>query len=417
MTRVTSGVPVGSYTQTLKTGFVWIAIGTVLGIIASISFLHMTPSQYTATAVVNVEVISTSPFRSDRPASNLIDMQTESVLAGSYATAVLASEDPSSSLSPAEIQSGTSVTADAKGTILRIRFTGTNSKQAIETADSVAAAYLEVREDNTQQRATQTTEAIDRRINELRPSLESALQTISSSESGSTERANAEAETTLIRSEIGSLTNERVSLFNLSPSVGQLVIPATTSSMDVSPSRTTILACGLLAGLVLGIVFAFVRERFARTVGSPRSVEQLVTLPVWASEKETPWDPWGTTFEVVAHFVDGHKAISVVALGREELADDIARHFAQEIRQLKGVGKTELVPSHTGKAAMLAGVREADACMIVLAPSFPKAEFLSILSLMEQVGAEILGVVIADTPVHGKAQENTEQGRAHRGSQ
>ena len=395
MTDVISDIPVGSYSRTIKANAIWVVIGTIFGLVSSILYLHFSPTTYTATAVVNVEVVSTSLFKADRPASNIIDMQTEAVLAGSYSTALLASENLDRLVTPVEIRSGISVSADESGTIMRIRFSGQDAKTAQKVADGVATSYLGVRAESAKQQAAETTQKIDDRLAVLQPTLESSLKTINSTDPGSTERANAEADAALVRAEIDSLVNERASLFNLSSDAGELVTPASSSPVEDSPNRFEITAAGILGGFVLGIVLTFVREMFARSIGSKSALERMVTVPVWTSDEYVS-DPWSTAFELLNHAVDGYKGISIVALGADTAVDTVAEDFNRRIESISTVENTEYVPRGASRAATLAAIRTSDAAILVLSVSYSKSSLFSVISLMEQVDANVLGIAFLE---------------------
>lgn len=106
MNDIVSGFSVRSYMRVTRERWRWIVGGGVFGLGVALLLLQLVPATYTATAVVNVEVVSTSLFRTDRPASSVIDMQTEAAIAGSYSVAVRASKNLDGVLSAKAIGRG-----------------------------------------------------------------------------------------------------------------------------------------------------------------------------------------------------------------------------------------------------------------------------------------------------------------------
>lgn len=395
MTELAPGIPVRSYTRTLRARWMWLVIGALLGLGGSTGFLLLSPTQYTATAVVNVEVVSTTPFRADRPASNVIDMGTEASLAGSYSTAVLAAKRLGGGWDANEMRTSTEVTADANGTIMRFQFTAEDPLRAREGADGVAKAYLTLRRDQAVERASQTTAAIDDRLAMLTVSLRTALVEIASTEPGSTARGSAEADAALMRSEIDALVSERSSLINLSSHAGQLITPAEATTLAVAPSQRLALSAGLLGGIVLGIVMAFVRERLTRGVGTGQALGSLVTVPIWFPDDDNPRDPWGTARGLFAYAVAERQVVSVIILGDDKASEAVAHQIAASAKEAPGSAAINLVEQGSTRAEILNGVRGSDSAVLVMPPSYRKSSLLALLALLDEVNLDVLGITVS----------------------
>lgn len=412
MNDIVSGFSVRSYMRVTRERWRWIVGGGVFGLGVALLLLQLVPATYTATAVVNVEVVSTSLFRTDRPASSVIDMQTEAAIAGSYSVAVRASKNLDGVLSAKAIRPRTSVAVDSGGTIMRVKFEDTDPERARDVADEIAQAYLEVRYDKAQERAAQTRKSIDERLSVLTEDLKQAHQDVAASKDGTPARASAEADAALVRAEIDGLVSERVSLFNLSQDVGQLITPASATSMDVSPSRPIVQVAGLLAGLMGGLVLAFARERGARSIDSRTVLENLVLVPVWTADDNSPNDWWGTARELFAHAINKHRSqgdpvvgvsgtalhdpTSVVVLGNDQQTFAVAEHLVDDVKSVTGADAVELLPLGVEQSAILAALRKAGAAALVVPSKYRKSALMSLLQILEQMDVELLGIVFIE---------------------
>src|SRR5699024_12394232 len=87
------GLSLGQYASVLRGRWVLILITTVLGGLVAAGYLVLTPTMYTATAAVQINVISSDPFQSSQSASDLIDGRTEARIEPSSPVARPAAEE------------------------------------------------------------------------------------------------------------------------------------------------------------------------------------------------------------------------------------------------------------------------------------------------------------------------------------
>lgn len=382
MNDMNQGIPLRHFTRSLRTGWAWLAAGAVVGLVLSVCVLVFLPTRYTATAVINVEAVSATPVSSDKPASDLLDMQTEAVMAGSYRTADLTAQKLDGRLSAKQIRSGTTVGADPDGTIIRVRFTDEDHDLASEVADGIALSYLEVRHDRVLERSAQAREAIDQRLNDLNREVDSA--------------SYPGADTTREQAEINSLVAARADLLNVTAAAGQLITPAAESPVHPDRSRSVVLAGGVLLGLVAGAVIALVRGRRNRTVGARQDLEALVTVPVWTSDPDPAaisGTSWQTTRELFRQAVDQRDAMVVVALGGNG-ETTLARHLVDAVPE--GGPEIGVVAADASRAAALAAVQEMYSVVLVVPESLAEKSLVDLLELLDQVPSDLVAVVLSD---------------------
>lgn len=386
-----SSLPVRSYMRSLRDRWRWILTGAVLGLLAGGLYLVVTPPQYTATAVVAIQPIQTDPFGSGRSGSGLVDMATETQFAGSWTTATQAATTLGEGWSASQLMAATEVTAEPQGTVMRVECT-LGSEQAIECADAMASAYLELRTQQALALSASLTTAIDTRIEELTKDI-AAASAASGSSTTSAEARVATARAELARQEISALVAQRTSLVTLAKNAGDVITPAENSRLSRSPNPAVVLAGGLVFGLFLGLVGALLRDRFSSPMSSGEQLAELVDLPVWLPERGRGADRWTAASELFDYAVQGKGNVAVTAADHPAslaLANFLVDSHPDPVSDVK------VVP--TGSSAeILAGARAADAVVVVLAPRTHRQDVVYLVTLLHAIGSDVLGLVLADT--------------------
>lgn len=287
-TNMPATVSLGYYTRVLRRGWLWLVSGALLGILAALTTLQLLPPQATATALVSLNVITSDPFSSSRPANALIDVPAEAQVASSTAVAQRASailSDQGSDVSAQDIRSSVEATPVASTTLLRISSTQRSQDDARAIADAVATAYIDFRGEQASARIDRTLEASLRRLDPLQEELSQLNRTITNADAVSVERAQAEAERALVSSEISALFATTAELRAIDTTAGVVLDKAAETPIQWAPRPAFILGSGLIVGLGLGIIVAFLanalrpRVRDARDVPASNGSPVLGTLP------------------------------------------------------------------------------------------------------------------------------------------
>src|SRR5215213_3191609 len=95
---------------------------TIIGALVAGAYALATPKSYTATTVVNVNVIADESFSVQRSASGLIDPATESQLARSSAVLEDAAADIGDGTTIADVRRSMTVTVLPETTVARITY-------------------------------------------------------------------------------------------------------------------------------------------------------------------------------------------------------------------------------------------------------------------------------------------------------
>ena len=236
-------VDIRRYLGTLKYGARGAAIGLVVGTLMAAAYLIWVPKTYTATATVNINPITTTPFASGRSASGLLDPSTEAALATSAAVSELAVQGKGSAWDPSALRKSISANAVTESTILTVSSVAGTPDLARRQADAVAKAYLAYRGEQAEVRRDSIIAGTDEGLRELQTKL-TAATTAGASNVGA------------LREEMQRLNNARTQSERMDTYGGTVINPASAAPVYASPTARPILAAGLLGAPALGMVLA-----------------------------------------------------------------------------------------------------------------------------------------------------------------
>lgn len=293
-----ASIGIGYYLAVLRRGGWFVLAGLVLGGLASIGYLSVVASAYTASTLVNVNVISTDPFGSSQSASGLLDASTEQEIAGSYVVAEQASESLGPSISPSDLRAGVEVQPIADATVIRITSTGDSPSAAQDQADALAGAYLDYRGVQAEERRQAILDNLDETITGRTAELAQANQDLSAAEPGSAAADSARTDIDVIELEIEGLQAERSGLASIDTAGGSVLNPAVENDVVATPSARMILVAGLLAGAVLGVLAAFTLPRLTGRVRGTIDFVHTTQLPVLARLAGRTAEPPLATFDL-----------------------------------------------------------------------------------------------------------------------
>lgn len=241
-----------------------IVCGILLGALAAGAWYALRPTQATAVTLVNVNVISDEPFTLDRPASDLVDAETEVQLVRST-NVVTDVSNQLGTLTPTEVRNATAAALLSDGTVLRITFSSSSASEAQQAANLVAEAYLDYRSSLAQARVDETVSQLDARRTESSEQI-AALRTELAEAANPEVRAGLQAELNSLTSVVGTTATRLSELQGLNTTAGTVLSSADGGSTTVTPSPVMLVASGLLGGALLGIVLAFVLNTLDRRV-------------------------------------------------------------------------------------------------------------------------------------------------------
>src|SRR5690554_4886010 len=262
------------YVNVVRSQWRPVAAGAAIGLLAASGVLAFAGASHTAATDLNINVISTDPFNAQRSASGLLDGVTEAQIANSYAVAERATELLDNATTPESLRAGSDASTVADATIIRITYEATTADDARAGADALAQAYLSYRADQARQRLSGVTDRIEERLADLRKDLIDANSRSAASEPGTTEANQAASDRELVTIEIDSLLEEKNALDLIDTSGGSVLSSASENEVTTGLRPLPVLVTGLLAGLGLGIVGAFIMNAANRRIVSMREVEE-----------------------------------------------------------------------------------------------------------------------------------------------
>lgn len=260
-----------------------IAATTVLGAILAAGYLILAPQTVTATTTINLNVITTEPFSAQKAASGLLDDATETAIAKSHVVASRAAEILKSEVTASDIRAASTVSTASGAAIVTVEYEADTAAAATSGADAVASAYLAFRTEQAEQRIAVMVSSLTERIDALNVTLGEVNQALAGAEPSSVAYAQATTQRSQILTELDGLLSERNGLQSVDTTGGTVLSSAKDNKLAYAPGRTLTLLTGIAAGLVLGVIGAFVRNPFDRRLRNSKEVARSLGGPVFAS--------------------------------------------------------------------------------------------------------------------------------------
>jgi capsular polysaccharide biosynthesis protein/Mrp family chromosome partitioning ATPase len=374
------------YTGVLRRRWWLIVLLALIGMLGGIGYYKVAHKVYTATAFVYVTASSgTQNQVANGRTTGTVNLDTEAQVVQSAAVAQLAAKLLHSAQTPQQLINRVNVTVPANSQVLSISCEARSATNAARCAQSFAQAYLTYSRSSTTGAVNSQISALQSKINALQTSSARLAIEVSSLPGNSPQRASAVEQLNSDRSQLKAL-NDQVALLitqRANPSAGSIISNATPPLSATSPKALLVVPSGLLLGLLIGMVLAYIVDRRDRRIRGPRDLTQL-NVPVLMSltGKEpapelavaSPRSQAGLAFAGLAHMLTGSldagthvvlisavgpghgnslvAANLAVALSRNQpdvtliCADLENSRIAQMLRLPWGPGLTDLLVSH-----------------------------------------------------------------------
>jgi capsular polysaccharide biosynthesis protein len=276
------------YTGVLRRRWVVVVAGAVLGLLGALVYVVVAPKTYTATASVYVAATGAdvgNGITSSRTSGAAVDLDTEAQLVTSGTVAALAGKTMHSTLSSYALSKEASVTVPPNSQVLDIACSAPAAAGAATCANAFAAAYLKNRSDSATSTLTTQLNSVQGKVSGLEKSISRLSTEVSGEPKNSSARASAQVALDTDRAQARQLNAKASTLNSLLANVagGHVITKATPPGKPSSPSKTLVLPSGLVAGLLIGLIAAFVWDRRDKRLHSAQDVERLLDLPVLLS--------------------------------------------------------------------------------------------------------------------------------------
>lgn len=324
----------------------WLIVAVAaLGTLAGIGYLSTAPKVYIATASVYVTSTSgTANQGANGHTTGTVNLYTEAQVVHSTAVAQAAAKLMHSTEGISPLLNRVSVAVPANSQILAVSCQEATAVGAASCAQSFAQAYLSYTSATTTASANSQLSALQARIAALEAASAKLTTQAASLPVNSTQRAAAGEQLTSDHSQLSSLNSQVAQLTAAlaDPSGGSIISSAIPPPKASSPKPTLILPSGLLAGLVIGLVLAYLTSRGRRRIRRPQDVTRvnvpvLLSLPTGRPGLElaiaAPRSPAGRKFSELAHAVigamgSGRHVILVPGVSRGQGASLVAANLA-----------------------------------------------------------------------------------------
>ena len=244
-----------------------ILVAVCVGLVAAGAYLVATPKAYTATSSVNVTATSSTAGQTGAVAggrtNSAVNLDTEAQIVQSSQVATIAVRMLHSPLTPGALARHVSVTVPANSSVLQIACQAGSPNQAAACANAFATGYLQNRNSVAAAGTKAQLSTVRGQLDSLEKQIAQLTFRISVLPANSAQRASDQAQLQTASSQLHALATQSAALTaqGAAPAGGSVINRATPPGKPSSPKKSLVLASGLLAGLVLGLIAAFTWDR------------------------------------------------------------------------------------------------------------------------------------------------------------
>jgi capsular polysaccharide biosynthesis protein len=264
----------------------WIILAlTCVGLVGAFGYVTVAPKAYTATASVNVVPTAADQSNSvagSRTAGATVNLDTQAQVVTSTAVATLSGRMLHSPLTPWQLAKQVNVTVPPNSSILDISCTASTATGAATCANDFAKAYLQNRSQTAISTVNGQLKTLQQQISGLNSTIAALSTKIASLPSNSPQRATDVAQRDSDQSKLNKLTQDYATTNGelADTNGGTVITTATPPGKPSSPKKLLILPSGLVVGLLLGLIVAFLVDRRDKRIHNALHAERVLDLPV-----------------------------------------------------------------------------------------------------------------------------------------
>jgi capsular polysaccharide biosynthesis protein len=345
------------YTNVLRRRWKRIVVVTLAGIVLAAAYVFLAPKTYTGTVLVQVNALPNNANAVGGRTGGPVNMDNEAQAVRSLAVAAEVKKKLHSQLSETDISNNIRVTVPPNSTYLQITCAASSASGAQRCANVVGQAYLDNRRITIMKLLGDGITNLQRKAARLEQDIvvfKTLLLTLRHQHPnqiyGSRTQINDELKLNGVQASLQSVqanisTAQPLYAAMSAPGtiVGQIKSSATLPTAPASPRKLLYIPSGLIVGLLLGLAWAFVKDRRDRRVHSVRDVERFGSLPTLlnlvdkpygrVTGLESPRSPAGRAFSELARYVDaalgdGNHVIAVAATSATSAGSVVAVNLA-----------------------------------------------------------------------------------------
>jgi len=336
------------YGRILRRRWPLLLLGLLVGLGLAAAAMHYRAHTYTSEAQVQVAANSfdTTTLANARTTGE-INLDTEAQLVTSAKVAKGARKLLRVSTPARELVGRVSVTVPPNTSILDITNTAGTASEAKQGAHAFAQAYLDNRAQVAKSQSQSLVQARQDQITKLTSQLQDVTGKLAALPPNSPELAFDQAQADLLKTQIGQLTGELTTLTASDLGPGSIITDAQEPTDPASPSPLIFMAGGVMAGLLLGLCLALLRERMDKRVRRS-DIERYYGIPVLATTprlRQRPGDaqplaggaqPYALLQSSVAALLGERRVLVVAPLTSAEAGDQVATNLAAAMAGRQG---------------------------------------------------------------------------------
>jgi Mrp family chromosome partitioning ATPase/capsular polysaccharide biosynthesis protein len=306
------------YTGTLRRRWWVIVVVAIVGTLGAVGYFRTAHKVYTATASVYVTASSsgTAGQLANSRTTSTVNLDTEAQVVQSATVAQAADKLMHSTDNVQLLLRRVSVTVPANSQVLAISCEASSPDGAATCAQAFAQAYLNYSSSTTTASIKRQLTTLQSNTSTLESSSAKLKVAIANLPDNSPQRASDSEQLTSDQNQLSSLNGQIATLTaNLAnPSGGSIISNATAPLTATSPKALLIIPSGLLGGLLIGLVLAYLVDRRHRRIRRPDDVTRLnvpvlMSLPLRKFRPELAIadhrSPTGRSFSELAHMLTG----------------------------------------------------------------------------------------------------------------
>jgi tyrosine-protein kinase len=276
-------VELRDYLTVLRRQLALIVAITLLGAAAAAAFSLRRPRLYESTTSVLVRAITTNAFDPGQRVDQQLNMFNQRQIAQSQPVAALAAKTLRTTATPDELLEHVDADVPANSQVIRIHYRDPVPAAAQRGAAAFATAYLDFRRSDAELQAKTSRAGLQSDLTKLSKELSQAQKTAADPDASTAARGAAAAKAQSLNNRIANLQNQLLAFTGLDFTPGTVITPADLPASPATPKPRTDVGVGLLVGLFLGVVLAFVRDRSDGRLRGREDLAGRLNRPVLAT--------------------------------------------------------------------------------------------------------------------------------------
>jgi uncharacterized protein involved in exopolysaccharide biosynthesis/Mrp family chromosome partitioning ATPase len=273
----------GEFLHVLRRRWLVVVGLTIVGVLGAAAYLKVAPATYTSSASVYVTATGADASQvAGGRTGGAVDLDSEAQLVVSSNVATIAAHELHTTVPPATLATDINVTVPPNSQILQINCKQPTANSSAACAQAFATAYLQNRSATSLDELNATLSGLRAQAAPLQQDVANLTAKIAALPANSSQKDSAEAQLGSDENQLSTI-NHQIGVTTTAEadnSGGSIISSAVVPTKPSSPRKALILPSGLVVGLLLGLVLAFLIDRRNKSVRGPGDLERHLDLPV-----------------------------------------------------------------------------------------------------------------------------------------